>query len=58
MSSDSYIFDSEVQRAQKYFVDAREVSLMEWELRDRIVNDLEILCTSIKKIVSCDSRSL
>ena len=52
MDSSSHIFDSEVQRAQKYFVDAREACLLEWELRDRIVSDVEVLCTSIKAIIS------
>ena len=52
MSSKSYICDSEVKSAQKYIVDAREVCLIEWELRDRILNDLEVLCTGIKEIVS------
>ena len=51
-SNNTNIFNSEVRIAQKHFVDAREACLLEWEIRDRIVNDLEFLCTSIKEIVS------
>ena len=48
----SSIFNSEVQRAQKYFIDAREVCLIHWDLRDRTVDLMEVLCTSIKEMVS------
>ena len=50
--SHSYTFNSEVRRAQKDFIDAREVCLIEWELRDRTLSELENLCTCLKEIVS------
>ena len=52
MRGTSCIFKSEVQNAKKHFIDAREVCLIEWELRDRIVDLLGTLCTCIKEMVS------
>ena len=52
ISSNPNSFNSEVQRAQKNFIDAREASLIEWELRDLILSELVTLCASMKGIVS------
>ena len=41
-----------MRRAQEDFIDAREVCLIEWELRDRTLSELENLCTCLKEIVS------
>ena len=50
--SHSYIFNSEVKRAQKYFIDAREACLFEWALRDRTESELANLCECMKEMVS------
>ena len=47
-----YIFNTEVKRAQKYFIDAREACLIEWEVRDMTLSKLEKLCTCMKEMVS------
>ena len=41
--SSSHIFNVELQRAEKNFIDAREACLLEWDLRDRILDELEVL---------------
>ena len=45
-------FNAEVERAQKHFLDAREVSLIDWKVRDNTNGLLEKLCISIKEIIS------
>ena len=45
-------FNSEVDRAQKHAVDAREVCLRDWEVRDKVQELLEKLGVCMKKIIS------
>ena len=46
------LFKREVERAQKYFIDNREVCLLDWQVRDDARELLQKLCVSIKEIIS------
>ena len=46
------LFKLEVERAQKYYVDNREVCLLDWQIRDDARELLEKLCVIIKEIIS------
>ena len=55
------LFNREVDRAQKQILDAREVCLTDWEVRDKAQELLEKLCFSLKEIicgkhVGCDCK--
>ena len=45
-------FNRELDRAQKHFIDNRDVCLMNWKVRDDARELLEKLCITIKKIIS------
>ena len=45
-------FNAEVERAQKHSIVAREVCLIDWEVRDKSRQFFEKLCLSIKQIIS------
>ena len=46
------LFNREVNRAQKHAVDAREVCLTDWEVRDKAQELLEKLCVCMNQIIS------
>ena len=46
------LFKREVERAQKYYIDNREVCLLDWQVRDDARELLEKLCVIIKEIIS------
>ena len=55
------LFNREVDKAQKQILDAREVCLTDWEVRDKAQELLEKLCFSMKEIicgkhVGCDCK--
>ena len=45
-------FNAEIERAEKNFLDAREVCLSEWNVRDGTHELLEKLCSTMKDIIS------
>ena len=48
----SSAFNHELKRAQKHFIDNREVCLLEWKVRDDARELLKKLCADIKEIIS------
>ena len=45
------LFNHEVERSQKKILDARDVCLSDWEVRDKAQELLEKLCVGIKEII-------